>query len=239
MTMTCEELNAQLSDLLGQMAGTRRDISDALVEEIDDPARASMWKARAAAPRAQPAGEQAQRDDLDTRIAVGPESLFTTQTAGLPEVSRPGVARLRDGDRLDLRIGPVRKHLDADESRMLAYDGSVPGPVLHVGQGSQTTVEARNDGSVEATMHRHGLRLGNRYDGGPDETQAPIPIGGTFTSQVQFPDPGIYWYHPHIREDYGLEMGLYGTTAVEPADPSCWPPADRQLTDLEAGHATT
>ena len=162
--------------------------------------------------------------------ANGQDELFTTETAGLPEVSRPAVTRLHDGDRLDLRIGPARKRLDDAELRMLAYNGSVPGPNLHVNQGSQITVQVRNDGDVEATVHWHGLRLENRYDGVPHETQAPIPVGGTFTYQLQFPDAGFYWYHPHIREDYGLEMGLYGTIVVEPADPSYWPPADRQLT---------
>ena len=86
-----------------------------------------------------------------------------------------------------------------------------------------------NDGDVEATVHWHGLRLENRYDGVPHETQSPIPIGGTFTYKVQFPDAGFYWYHPHIREDFGLEMGLYGTIIVEPSDPSFGPPVDRQL----------
>jgi FtsP/CotA-like multicopper oxidase with cupredoxin domain len=162
--------------------------------------------------------------------ADGQDGLFTTATAGLPEVARPSVIRLHDGDRLDLRIGPVRKNLDGAELRMLAYNGSVPGPVLHVDQGSQITVQVRNDGDVEATVHWHGLRLENRYDGVPHETQAPIPIGGTFTYQLQFPDAGFYWYHPHIREDFGLEMGLYGTIVVEPADPGYWPAADRQLT---------
>jgi FtsP/CotA-like multicopper oxidase with cupredoxin domain len=162
--------------------------------------------------------------------ADGQDGLFTTETAGLPEVASPGVIRLHDGDRLDLRIGPVRKHLDDAELRMLAYNGSVPGPNLHVDQGSQITVQVANDGDVEATVHWHGLRLENRYDGVPHETQEPIPIGGTFTYQLQFPDAGFYWYHPHIREDYGLEMGLYGTIVVEPAGPGYWPAADRQLT---------
>jgi FtsP/CotA-like multicopper oxidase with cupredoxin domain len=162
--------------------------------------------------------------------ANGQDELFTTETAGLPEVSRPAVTRLHDGDRLDLRIGPVRKNIGGAELRMLGYNGSVPGPVLHVDQGSQIAVQVRNDGDVEATVHWHGLRLDNRYDGVPHETQEPIPIGGTFTYQLQFPDAGFYWYHPHIREDYGLEMGLYGTIVVEPADPGYWPAADRQLT---------
>jgi FtsP/CotA-like multicopper oxidase with cupredoxin domain len=158
------------------------------------------------------------------------DDLFTTDTAGLPEVLGPGVTRLADGDRLDMRIGPVRKNIDGAELRMLAYNGSIPGPTLQVDQGSEITVQVRNDGDVEATVHWHGLRLENQYDGVPDETQVPIPIGGTYTCKVRFPDAGFYWYHPHIREDFGLEMGLYGTIVVEPADAGYWPAADRELT---------
>ena len=157
------------------------------------------------------------------------DDLFTTETAGLPDALPPQVIRLNDGDRLDLRITPVRKRIDDAELRMLGYNGSIPGPTLHVDQGSEITVQVTNDGDVEATVHWHGLRLENRYDGVPHETQSPIPIGGTFTYKVQFPDAGFYWYHPHIREDFGLEMGLYGTIIVEPSDPSYWPAVDRQL----------
>jgi FtsP/CotA-like multicopper oxidase with cupredoxin domain len=155
--------------------------------------------------------------------------VFTTETAGLPDASPPQVIRLNDGDQFDLRITPVRKELDDAALRMLGYNGSIPGPTLHVDQGSEITVQVTNDGDVEATVHWHGLRLENRYDGVPHETQSPIPIGGTFTYKVQFPDAGFYWYHPHIREDFGLEMGLYGSIIVEPSDPSFWPAVDRQL----------
>ena len=72
-----------------------------------------------------------------------------------------------------------------------------------------------NQGDLEATVHWHGLRLENRYDG-THETQAPIPVGESFTYQVHVPDPGTYWYHPHIREDYGQELGLYGNILVDP-----------------------
>ncbi|HVD69796.1 MAG TPA: multicopper oxidase domain-containing protein, partial [Actinomycetota bacterium] len=157
------------------------------------------------------------------------DDLFTTETAGLSDASPPHVNRLNDGDRFDLRIAPVRKRIDDAELRMLGYNGSIPGPILHVDQGSEITVQVTNDGDVEATVHWHGLRLENRYDGVPHETQSPIPIGGTFTYKVQFPDAGFYWYHPHIREDFGLEMGLYGTIIVEPSDASYWPAVDRQL----------
>ena len=155
---------------------------------------------------------------------------FGTETAGLPSAVTPADVRLKDGDRFDLRIGSVKKRFGDSDVRMLAYNGSIPGPTLYVDQDSTVTVDAMNDGDVDATVHWHGLRLENRYDGVPEETQAPIQIGGTFTYRVHFPDPGLYWYHPHIREDYAQEMGLSGAIVVRPSDPLYWPPVDRELT---------
>jgi FtsP/CotA-like multicopper oxidase with cupredoxin domain len=155
---------------------------------------------------------------------------FTTETEGLPEASNPSVVRLYNGDSLDLSIRPVRKRIGDDKVRMLGYNGSIPGPTLHVDQGSEITVRVTNNGDVEATVHWHGLRLENRYDGVPQETQTPIRRGETFTYEIQFPDPGLYWYHPHIREDFAQEMGLYAPIVVEPSDASYWPAVDRQLT---------
>ena len=88
-----------------------------------------------------------------------PGGLFTTETAGLPDASAPQVIRLNDGDRFDLHITPVRKRIDDAQLRMLGYNGSIPGPTLHVDQGSEITVEVRNDGDLDATVHWHGLRL--------------------------------------------------------------------------------
>src|SRR4029077_18857924 len=168
-------------------------------------------------------------DETTERQPATSGDLFTTETAGLLDASPSQVIRLDAGDQFDLRITPVRKRIDDAELRMLGYNGSIPGPTLHVDQGSEITVQVTKEGDVEATVHWHGLRLENRYDGVPHETQAPIPIGGTFTYKVQFPDAGFHWSPPHIREDLGLEMGLYGTIIVEPSDPSFWPPVDRQL----------
>src|SRR5215217_1113789 len=154
---------------------------------------------------------------------------FPTQVAGLPEARSPEVVELGDSERFDLRIGPVAKQLGETTVRMLAYNGSIPGPVLRVREGSSLLVDVVNEGDLEATVHWHGLRLENRYDG-TAETQPPMPVGGSFTYRLDFPDPGVYWYHPHIREDYAQEMGLYGNIVVEPAKPGYWPPAHRELT---------
>jgi FtsP/CotA-like multicopper oxidase with cupredoxin domain len=153
---------------------------------------------------------------------------FPTEVAGLPEASAPVLVELSDGDRFDLRIAPVAKQLGDATVRMLAYNGSIPGPTLKVKEGSEVVVNVENKGDTEATVHWHGLRLENRYDG-THHTQQAMAVGERFSARVTFPDPGLYWYHPHIREDYGQEMGLYGNVLVEPADPDYWPPANRDV----------
>ena len=158
-----------------------------------------------------------------------PGESFPTDPTGLPEATRPALLDLADGDDLHLRIGPVAKRLEDTTVRMLGYNGSIPGPTLKVRQGSEVIVHVTNDGDLDTTVHWHGLRLENKYDGVPHETQTPIPVGGSFTYRIRFPDPGLYWYHPHIREDYTQEMGLYGNILVVPADPEYWPPAHRDV----------
>ena len=156
------------------------------------------------------------------------QKTFPSETTGLSEARRPEVIELQDGDEFDLRIEPVAKKIGNETVRMLAYNRSIPGPTLKARQGSKLIVHVTNEGDLEATVHWHGLRLENRYDG-THETQAPIPIGETFTYEISLPDIGAYWYHPHIREDYGQEMGLYGNILVAPPDREYWPHAHREL----------
>ena len=158
-----------------------------------------------------------------------PAQSFPTDPAGLPGAGRSALLELADGDTLNLHVGPVAKRLGDSTVRMLGYNGSIPGPTLTVQQGSEIIVYVTNQGDLDTTVHWHGLRLENKYDGVPHETQAPIPVGGEFTYRIQFPDAGLYWYHPHIREDYTQELGLYGNILVVPAEPDYWPPVDREL----------
>ena len=109
-----------------------------------------------------------------------------TETQGLPEASRPEVIELSDGDSFDLEIAPVAKRIGDSTVRMLAYNGSIPGPTLKTPQGATVTVHVTNRGDLEATVHWHGLRLENRFDGTHD-TQAPIPVGETFTYEISVP----------------------------------------------------
>ena len=152
---------------------------------------------------------------------------FPTDIRDLPESHPCELVTLADGQRFELRIAPIVKRLGDATVRMLAYNGSVPGPTLRVQQGSEVTISVTNEADTDATVHWHGLRLENAYDG-THETQAPMQVGQSFSYRLQFPDPGLYWYHPHVREDYGQEMGLYANIVVVPSDPDYWPPVNRE-----------
>ena len=112
---------------------------------------------------------------------------------------------------------------------MLAYNGMVPGPLMKVSQNSQITVHFTNDTDVPTTLHSHGVRLDNAFDGVPDSTQKAIPVGGSFDYTLKFPDAGMFWYHPHVREDYAQALGLYGNFLVESSDAAYWSPVNQEV----------
>ena len=125
-----------------------------------------------------------QKHDHSGHITT--EEHFSTDTAGLVEAVGSEVVDLADGDVVELRIAPVTKRIEDSTVRMLAYNGSIPGPTLRVREGSTLVVNVANEADLDATVHWHGLRLDNRYDG-THETQAPIPVGGTFTYRIELP----------------------------------------------------
>ena len=105
---------------------------------------------------------------------------FSQDTTGLSRSRPTEIVEVAPGGSYELRIAPVTKRIGDAEVRMLAYNGSVPGPTLRVAEGSQIEVDVVNEGDLEATVHWHGLRLDNRSDG-THETQAPIPVGGRYS----------------------------------------------------------
>jgi FtsP/CotA-like multicopper oxidase with cupredoxin domain len=175
-----------------------------------------------------PADPNKEPPMMPAKTTDAPATLFPSETAGLPEALPPTTVELADGDELDLVLAPVRKRIGNAWVRLLAYNGSVPGPTLRIPQGAKVTVRVRNDGDGPTTVHWHGLRLDNASDG-THATQAAIPVGGTYSYQVTVPDAGVYWYHPHVREDHGQEMGLYGAILVTPSDGAYWPSAQHEL----------
>jgi suppressor of ftsI len=97
---------------------------------------------------------------------------------------------------------------------MYGFNGQYPGPLLRVPQRAEIVVDFSNALDQPTTVHWHGVRLDNRFDGVPELTQKPVLPGGHFVYRLRFPDAGLYWYHPHVREDTQQDLGLYGNILV-------------------------
>lgn len=159
---------------------------------------------------------------------------FMNQDKSMPVVATQ-VVELKDGDIYDLTASYVTKEIGGISQKMLAYNGSIPGPTIRVPQGAEVAINFKNDTDLPALLHSHGVRMDNAFDGS-QSVQKEIQPGGSFAYKLKFPDAGVYWYHPHAHEVYGQGLGLYGAFIVEPKDKDYYPPVDREevlfLSDL-------
>ncbi|HLG25237.1 MAG TPA: multicopper oxidase family protein [Candidatus Gracilibacteria bacterium] len=146
----------------------------------------------------------------------------------ISESPAPQIVELKNGDSYDLNAEIIEHEINGRKVRMFGYNGTIPGPVIKVTQGSEIQLNFTNGIDIDQTIHSHGVRLDYRFDGVPDLSQAPVPPEGQFSYTIKFPDAGMYWYHPHIREDYAQELGLYGNYVVTPADPEQWSSVNRE-----------
>lgn len=154
---------------------------------------------------------------------------FATNSKGLKEAQTTQVVELKNGDVYNLTASMVKKTIAGNEVKMLAYNGSIPGPIIKVPKGAKITINFTNDIDVPTTIHSHGVRLDNAFDGVPDVTQKEVGIGQSFSYKIKFPDEGVYWYHPHLREDYAQELGLYGNYIVVSDNPNYWSPVNEEV----------
>lgn len=99
-----------------------------------------------------------------------------------------------------------------------AYDNTVPGPLLRAKAGDFLRVRLDNRLPAETTVHWHGIRLRNPADGVPGLTQDPVPPGASYLYEFTAPDPGTYFFHPHVGVQ--LDRGLYAPLIVDdPQEP--------------------
>lgn len=106
----------------------------------------------------------------------------------------------------------------------LAFNGTIPGPVLRVVHGQRFRATFVNHSGGHATIHWHGMILPNAMDGVEGVTQAAVPDGKTFVYEFAPDPPGTRWYHDHVSG--GFARGLYGIFIVEdPKDE----PADKEF----------
>jgi FtsP/CotA-like multicopper oxidase with cupredoxin domain len=96
----------------------------------------------------------------------------------------------------------------------LAYEGSIPGPVLRLAEGQRVRLGFRNATDTHTSLHLHGLPIGPDTDrplthllpGEQDQRDVTLPPGSA----------GTYWYHPHAHGDVERQLlaGLAGAVVV-------------------------
>jgi suppressor of ftsI len=146
----------------------------------------------------------------------------------LKEVAKPEVVDLTKVDVYELKATVVKQTIAGKTFRRFAYNGSIPGPLFKVQQGKTAKIRFVNETDVETSVHSHGLRHSWKMDGQVPTSQPPVKPGESFLYELKFPDAGIFWYHPHIREDYQQDMGLMGNFWVEPAESVHWGKVSRE-----------
>jgi len=159
-----------------------------------------------------------RRAFLGTTAMLGAGALIApsrTSQARAPVAFTPTQTLNLKAGNLDMRLlgpeGPV--------TRTYAYDGE-PFRLVRVPRG--TRLEATFDNGLDegSTVHFHGIRMPNEFDGVPTLTQPLVQAGGRFVYRIPLDDPGTFFFHPHCDETGQAGRGLAGVLIVEdPRDP--------------------
>ena len=132
--------------------------------------------------------------------------------AALPALSQRALA----SDTLDytLTAAPLRfSPVPGVELAGMAFNGTIPGPLLRVRHGQRLRAKFVNQSSEPATIHWHGMILPNKVDGVEGVTQSAVATRESFLYEFTPDPPGTRWYHDHISD--GFARGLFGLFIVE------------------------
>ncbi len=154
-----------------------------------------------------------------------PKAKPTPETpAPKPLVQISGVAELEDinpdPDVVEVNLNAAPADLEVvpgHVTKMLSFNGSTPGPMLHARVGNRIIVHFTNNLAEPTTIHWHGLRIAPEMDGNP-MVVAPVEPGATFTYDFVAPDAGTFWYHPHLDTIEQIPRGLYAPIVIEEKD---------------------
>jgi len=93
--------------------------------------------------------------------------------------------------------------------KTVAYNGSVPGPLIRVREGQRVTIAIDNQQSIDDIVHWHGLTVPAAADGSMEEGSAMIAAGGSQTVSFVAQPGGTRWYHTHNMAKTDLTRSLY------------------------------
>ena len=104
---------------------------------------------------------------LPSEMALRPEvtPFLPPMDEPLPTADSNEVLRPEDGEIIDLTAELVRRTINGQTYTMYGYNGQYPGPLIEVSRGSEIMVRFTNHLSDATSIHWHGIRLKNAFDG--------------------------------------------------------------------------
>lgn len=140
-----------------------------------------------------------------------------------PSPKTASIQVLEAGD-ASLRLLPE----PAQPTAAWGYNGLVPGPLLRFKVGEKATIRLVNRLSQPTSLSWHSLRVDNAMAGIAGLTQEAVAPGASFDYLFTPKEPGLSWYHPHVLEHIGEQIGrgLYGVIIVDEVEP---PAIDKDL----------
>lgn len=95
-----------------------------------------------------------------------------------------------------------------------AYNGQIPGPIIHVNVGDKVRIVLKNELDESTSLHLHGIRVPNAFDGVDPYTQDPIKPGDSFTYEFTALEPSVGMYHSHHNAQVQVPNGLAGALII-------------------------
>ena len=150
-------------------------------------------------------------------LAAGAGARATAQAGAASTASAP----LTGHADYTLRIARSLVELAPDHIvSTVAYNDSVPGPLLRLREGRRVVVDVHNDTDLPEQLHWHGQSVPADVDGAAEEGTPYIPPHGM--RRLSFvPGPaGLRFYHTHVVAGSDLTRGQYsgqvGPVYIEP-----------------------
>ena len=146
-------------------------------------------------------------------------------------VAAAGATALAEKRSFDMTIEDTKITLvDKQQFHTFAFNGQVPGPLIHVREGDEVTVNVNNLTTLPHTIHWHGLLQRGTWqqDGVPDVTQPAIKPGDSFTYKFVAEPAGTMWYHCHVNVNEHVAMrGMWGPLIIDRREPM---PVEKKVT---------
>ncbi len=136
-------------------------------------------------------------------------------------LTSPGQPTVLSGTDFALDIAETAVNFTGATRPATTVNGSVPGPLLRMREGTTVNLRVTNRLRVPTSIHWHGIILPFQMDGVPGLSFSGIGPGESFLYQFKLRQSGTYWYHSH--SGFQEQNALYGPMVIEPAGPERYP----------------